>query len=437
MRAPAGELVDDEVEHVVADAEPARGGALHEDVLVLVHVRREHPDLVGDAAEEGGIHQVRRLQVGREEDQLVERDREAFAGVELEVVDAAFQRHDPAIQQLRRVDLLAAEIVDEKHAVQRLHVQGRVVGAGVGVVAQLEHVEGEFAAGDCDGAAADHPAGVECLDLQAAAGGEQLHAGAGLIGFLDEGPVQRLVEQFDDLAGDFDGVWHVDGLAEDAGDAQADAGFAVAGGAVEQHRLAGVHRRQQLADVVVTDHQAGETALHGIDVKLLVLDRLLHDLRSVGFERDRCRAEILVLRHRLGGIEPPLLAQSVAHVADDADVDGAEHVHLAAGDRLVEQFLHHAVGQFHAFAEVGQELTGLHAHEFEHEVQQVAAEHPGFGDRPRHDRRLVENLGQTFFRDDVQSHEVVDEAAAERALTVERLIDAGDRRHAAHDEDFS
>ena len=85
---------------------------------------------------------------------------EAFAGVQLEIVDAAFQRHDPAVEQVGGADELAAEVVDDEAAAQRLHVQRRLVEVAVRVVAQVEHVEREFAAGDDERTPAGNPAGV-------------------------------------------------------------------------------------------------------------------------------------------------------------------------------------------------------------------------------------------------------------------------------------
>ena len=60
-------------------------------------------------------------------DQLLERDAEALAGVQLEVVDPALQRHDPAVEQVGGAHQLAAEVVDDEATAQRLHVQRGLV----------------------------------------------------------------------------------------------------------------------------------------------------------------------------------------------------------------------------------------------------------------------------------------------------------------------
>ncbi len=87
-------------------------------------------------------------------------------GVQLQIVDAALQRHDPAIEQVGGRDELAAEVVDDEAAAERLHVQRRFVEMAVGVVAQVEHFEREFAAGEDEGPLAGHPARVVLLMAQ-------------------------------------------------------------------------------------------------------------------------------------------------------------------------------------------------------------------------------------------------------------------------------
>ena len=57
-------------------------------------------DFVGKAAQEGRVHQVFGLEVGGEDDQFLEGNEEAFAGMEVEVVDAVFQGDDPAVEQV-------------------------------------------------------------------------------------------------------------------------------------------------------------------------------------------------------------------------------------------------------------------------------------------------------------------------------------------------
>src|SRR3712207_5540502 len=64
----------------------ARDGA--EDVSELRRARAPDLDLVGDAAQEGGVHQLARRHVGGEDHQLVEGQREALAGVQLHEVPA-------------------------------------------------------------------------------------------------------------------------------------------------------------------------------------------------------------------------------------------------------------------------------------------------------------------------------------------------------------
>jgi hypothetical protein len=64
-------------------------------------LRRLHGlELVADPALECRVHQVVRMHVRGEDDDLVEGDHRALAGMEREIVDAAVQRHDPAVENI-------------------------------------------------------------------------------------------------------------------------------------------------------------------------------------------------------------------------------------------------------------------------------------------------------------------------------------------------
>jgi 4-amino-4-deoxy-L-arabinose transferase-like glycosyltransferase len=117
-------------------------------------------DLVLDAAQERFVGELPWIEVGREDDERLERDGDLDAGAQREEVDAAVQRHDPAVEQVARVDHLAAEVVDDEQAVVGLHLQGRGVVAERALELQLEHFLDHFAADRDAGARAADPARV-------------------------------------------------------------------------------------------------------------------------------------------------------------------------------------------------------------------------------------------------------------------------------------
>ena len=109
-----------------------RAGVL-EDLQELGARRALRENLVVDAAQERLVDQLVRPDVRREDDQRHEREVELLAGLQREEVDAALERHDPAVQQLARRAGLAAEVVDDEHAAvgDRLHrraVEARASG---------------------------------------------------------------------------------------------------------------------------------------------------------------------------------------------------------------------------------------------------------------------------------------------------------------------
>src|SRR6185295_18706159 len=89
-------------------------------------------DLERDAPQERLVHEVARLQVGRKNHQLVERYLQLLAGGQGEEVVPHFQGNDPAIEQVRRLDPLTSEIVDQKTAAVALHLQWSFVDVGAG-----------------------------------------------------------------------------------------------------------------------------------------------------------------------------------------------------------------------------------------------------------------------------------------------------------------
>src|SRR5437867_5757731 len=121
---------------LVVDALP--GADALEDLVVLLDRRRLDADLVADAAEEGLVDQVRRVEVRREDDQHVKGDLDLLAGVQREVVNALFKRDDPAVEQVLRRDALPAEVVDHEDAAIRLHLEGRLVELRGLVVDEVE-----------------------------------------------------------------------------------------------------------------------------------------------------------------------------------------------------------------------------------------------------------------------------------------------------------
>ena len=87
-----------------------------------------------DPAQERLLDQLLGIDVGRDDQQHVERNRELGPGVQREEVEPLLERHDPAVEQVARRHPLAAEVVDDEDAAVRLHLERRLVELGEGVV---------------------------------------------------------------------------------------------------------------------------------------------------------------------------------------------------------------------------------------------------------------------------------------------------------------
>lgn len=223
--------------------------------------------------------------------------------------------------------LLATEVVDDQDPAVGLELQGGVVHAAGTVEAQVELLGGELAAGQDHGAPAQDPARVEALGLGV------------------DGAVQHRVVHGDDLPVDLDGVGDQDRVVPVGPDqALGDRRLAGAGGAVQEDGAARSHRRAELVDQVVADHQVGERLPH-----VVVIDRragpLQGDHGGVVVERHGCGTGVAAHRHALGGLLVAGLgeAQPVAAALQALDVQevlgpqvGHHRVHHlgADGERL-------------------------------------------------------------------------------------------------------
>ena len=59
-----------------------------------------------------------------------------------EEVDAVFERHDPAIQQIARAHLLASKVVDQQNSTVRFDLERRFIKFVYFIVNKIEPFEG-------------------------------------------------------------------------------------------------------------------------------------------------------------------------------------------------------------------------------------------------------------------------------------------------------
>lgn len=154
--------------------------------------------------------------------------------------------------------------------------------------AGIEHVGAHFSADFHHGAAAQHPAGVDRFFF-------------GIAGAVN----QRIVNG-DDLAGDFDGMRDVNEVVfEDTREAFGNAGFPIAGGAVEHDRSAGHQGGAEFADHIVGQHQVVHGGFEGIRAEVET-DRLHGNRLVIIRQRDGRRPGIVAFleRHFRHGAAP-------------------------------------------------------------------------------------------------------------------------------------
>src|SRR5689334_7112109 len=118
----------------------ARGEPL-KDAVEFLPGRPLHLDLVGYPPQKRPIHQVRWIKVGREDDQLLERNLDRLAGMELQKVDPVFQWNNPAVEQCRWRHDLPAEVIDQQTAAIGLDVKRRLIEFRGLIVPQIKHLQ--------------------------------------------------------------------------------------------------------------------------------------------------------------------------------------------------------------------------------------------------------------------------------------------------------
>ena len=139
--------------------------------------------------------------------------------------------------------------------------------------------------------------------------------------------VDGLVVDRDDAVFGEEGVGDVDfaaGIVHEIADGAGDGGLAVAGRAVDEHRLAADDGRADGVEQLVADDQVGESGAQRFRAAVDAGDRLAIGLLDVIFDRHRGGADVGALLHRILGAAPAQFGQ-VEAIADPAD-------QIAAGD---------------------------------------------------------------------------------------------------------
>ena len=136
---------------------------------------------------------------------------------QLEIVDAAFHGHDPAVQEVSRAYELATEVVDEEAAAQCLHVQRRFIVMPLLVVAQVQHVQSQFASGHNERPPASDPAFVARVAQEARGFRPRI-----VLRWKIRPEMKPWIEKADDLAFNGDCIRHMDHILKDAGETERD-----------------------------------------------------------------------------------------------------------------------------------------------------------------------------------------------------------------------
>src|SRR5439155_15199016 len=107
--------------------DPRAGGSITENVFEGGRVRIADENLVTDPAKECFIAELAWRQVGREYQHHIKRHDRRLARLEREVIDRAVHRDHPPVKELIGPHALAAEVIDDEHAIVRFELGWRDV----------------------------------------------------------------------------------------------------------------------------------------------------------------------------------------------------------------------------------------------------------------------------------------------------------------------
>ena len=214
------------------------------------------------------------------------------------------------------------------------------------VVAEIEHLQCQLAAGDDKRSSARHPAGIVLIlaykrdtAVISCKSGTHLYMNAGIV-------------DADDLPFDPHRVGDVDHVLENRGQPMSHRGLSVAGRSIEEHGASGVQRRAGLFQNALLHLQIAHrlaNAAHGNHFagQLLHID-LITELR----DGNRGRPRVPKPLERIDRPSPPLFGERITHVDHVVGVAGSQGVQQLPVDRHVHQFAHHVVGELDGIDEL-------------------------------------------------------------------------------------
>ena len=290
-------------------------------------------DLVRDASQKRFVGQIVRVEVRGKHDEHIERHHKFLPRVQRQVVHAALERHNPAIEQLLGPHALAPEVVHEKYAAVRLELEWRFVELVNGVEREVEHVERQLTAHHHDRPADADPTAV----ARRTRDNRQRIGIVGVERFVVRGVVHR-----DDAAVDVDGVRNVHVPARRAPHAFGNHSLSVAGRPIEKDGLVGVDRGTELIEHALIHDKVRKAAPQPflVDVPAHRVERL-HVVHVIG-EGDWRRTDVAVISEVLAGTIASQVGQCIP-VRGAPGTHRTAHLHEALGARAFDERFDRAI----------------------------------------------------------------------------------------------
>ena len=259
--------------------------------------------MVLNASKEGFVDKIGRIQIGRKDYECLERQMELLSGLQREIVDSAFERDNPSVQQVARRRVLATEIVNHQDAAVGERLQWRAVQTGRRKVPELQRFQSELPADSDTRTAASDPSVVHVrLALQ----GERIFVRVRAL--VNDG-----VEHPDDVTVNRQRVWNRNIAGQNVANRFRDDGLAVSWRPVHEKGMPCGDGGAELVEHSIAEHEVRECPLNRLSrhAHWVIAHKATHVLEIL-FKRNRYVADVLAVLEQQHGAGTSRLGQPIA-----------------------------------------------------------------------------------------------------------------------------
>ena len=227
-----------------------------------------------------------------------------------------------------------------------------------------------------------------------------------------------------DLAIEIDAIGDIDDVLEDLADDLRHRRLAIAGGPVNENRVAGIDRRAQPTQKAIGHDQTCETLLESLAGHMFVGDALALNAILIVLQRHRRRSEILASLHGVVDEFTPRPRQGQPQFSHRAAGGGhRQRLHELSILGFLQDLVDDVAGQFQGVGDLRRGLELFRVHALHRQLEQHGGIDAGGCRSQRRLRRFVEGLVDLFLGEQAKRDDAVAKPSAVLGLMLERPLD--------------